>query len=67
MKTCCSIVTIITFFILKYYLIICYRDNKLLTTGTDVGEIFLWSFLDYSFIQQIPGITKFHQLLVILD
>jgi len=39
----------------------------LLATGTDVGEIFLWSFLDYSFIQQIPGITKFQKLLVVLN
>ncbi|XP_060859009.1 protein FAN-like isoform X1 [Metopolophium dirhodum] len=30
-------------------------DNKLLATGTNVGEIFLWSFFDYSFIQQLPG------------
>lgn len=41
--------------------IICFRDNKLLATGTNVGEIFLWSFLDYSFIQQLPGIIQLIQ------
>lgn len=35
----------------------CCSDNKILATGTNVGEIFLWSFLDYSFIQQLSGIT----------
>lgn len=32
-------------------------DEKILATGTMVGEIFLWSFLDYSFIQQVSGIN----------
>lgn len=37
-----------------------YRsDDKLLATGTNKGEIFLWSFIDYSFIQQLSGIFIF--------
>ncbi|XP_050438205.1 protein FAN-like [Adelges cooleyi] len=31
------------------------KNDKLLATGTSNGEIFLWSFSDFSFIQQLPG------------
>lgn len=29
-----------------------------MATGTDIGEMFLWSFSDYSFIQKLPGIIN---------
>lgn len=36
------------------------RDDKLLASGTCTGEIFLWSFFDYSFIQQLSGNNKIY-------